>query len=168
MVQHPLNESFYLDLVTWKEFKRSLTMNNYPKPSKEQYETVLKLAKQFDIVTKEELAMFLAQVYWESAGLQHTEEIACATSKCPTSYRTGREKEGKYYYGRGYIQLTWLENYANCSLDLYGDMRLVDTPELVSEDTEACWGSAFWYWAKYVHDIPEVSASHWLKQPLMQ
>ena len=45
-------------------------MNNYPETSKEQYSTVLRLAKQFDIVTKEELAMFLAQVYWESAGLQ--------------------------------------------------------------------------------------------------
>ena len=31
---------------------------------------VLKLAEQFDIKTKEELAMFLAQVIWESAGLQ--------------------------------------------------------------------------------------------------
>lgn len=59
-------------LISWKEFKRSLTLNNYPKPNKQQYSTVLKLAKQFDITTKQELAMFLAQVYWESAGLQVT------------------------------------------------------------------------------------------------
>ncbi|KAH9401112.1 hypothetical protein TYRP_002702 [Tyrophagus putrescentiae] len=124
-------------LVTWKEFKRSLTMNNFPAPS-------------------QELAMFLAQVFWESAGLQHTKEIACAVSKCPKSYRSGGEAPNKYYYGRGYIQLTWLENYANCSLDMYGDMRLVDDPDLVSDTTEGAWGSAFWYWWKYVHDIPEI------------
>ena len=88
--------------------------------------------------------------------LQHTKEIACATNNCPTNYRTGRELKDKYYFGRGYIQLTWLDNYANCSLDLYGDMRLVDNPELVSDTVEGAWGSAFWYWKKYVHNIPEV------------
>ena len=88
--------------------------------------------------------------------MQHTKEIACATSKCPKNYRTGQEKEGKYYYGRGYIQLTWLENYANCSLDLYGDMRLVENPDLVSDQIEVAMGSAFWYWWKYVKEIPEI------------
>lgn len=143
--------------MTWKEFKRSLTMNNFPAPSREQYNTVIDLAGRFEIDSKEELAMFLAQVFWESAGLQHTKEIACAVSKCPKSYRSGGEAPNKYYYGRGYIQLTWLENYANCSLDMYGDMRLVEDPDLVSDTTEGAWGSAFWYWWKYVHDIPEVS-----------
>ena len=98
------NNNSKANLITWKEFKKTLTMNNYPAPSREQYQTVMKLAPQFDISTKEELAMFLAQVYWESAGLQHTKEIACVASKCPTSYRTGREKAGNYYYGRGLIQ----------------------------------------------------------------
>lgn len=45
-------------------------MNMYPEPSEEQYKTVLALSKHFDITTKEEMAMFLAQVYWESMGLQ--------------------------------------------------------------------------------------------------
>lgn len=52
--------------------------------------------------------------------------------------------------------MTWLENYANCSLDLYGDLRLVEKPDLVSDTEEGAWSSAFWYWNKYVHDIPEV------------
>lgn len=34
-------------------------------------------------------------------------------------------------------------------------MRLVENPDLVTE-THAAWGSAFWYWWKYVHGIPEV------------
>lgn len=38
-------------------------------------------------------------------------------------------------------------------------MRLVDNPNLVSDTEEGAWGSAFWYWDKYVHDIPEVMIS---------
>lgn len=57
-------------MITWKEFKDSLTANQYPEPTVEKYETVLRLAKDFDITSKLELAMFLAQVYWESVGLQ--------------------------------------------------------------------------------------------------
>ena len=61
---------YSIDLISWNEFKRSLTLNMYPEPNREQYQTVLTLAKHFEITTKEELAMFLAQVYWESMGLQ--------------------------------------------------------------------------------------------------
>ncbi|KAH9417298.1 hypothetical protein DERP_007295 [Dermatophagoides pteronyssinus] len=148
------------ELITWKEFKDSLILNQYPEPSMEKYETVIRLAKDFNIDDKNELAMFLAQVYWESVGLQHTKEIACVKTKCTNNYRTGREQQDKYYYGRGYIQLTWLDNYANCSLDLYGDMRLVDNPDLVSDTEEGAWGSAFWYWDKYCHNIPEIKQGY--------
>lgn len=50
-------------------------MNMYPEPSREKYETVMRLAKVFEITTKQELAMFLAQVYWESMGLQVSEHF---------------------------------------------------------------------------------------------
>jgi hypothetical protein len=36
----------------------------------------------------------------------------------------------KIYYGRGFCQLTWYENYENMSRLLYGDMRLLKEPEL--------------------------------------
>lgn len=57
-------------LITFDEFVKTLTFNQYPEPTQEQYETVTDLAKDFDINDKQELAMFLAQVYWESMGLQ--------------------------------------------------------------------------------------------------
>ena len=97
--------------------------------------------------------------------MKHTKEIACAASKCPNSYRTGQEKPGKYYYGRGYIQLTWLYNYQNCSMDMYGDLRLVDNPDLVSDTEEGAWGSAFWYWYKHVHNNSEVHFTSNEKNP---
>lgn len=36
----------------------------------------------------------------------------------------------KYYYGRGFVQLTWYENYEQMSRILYGDLRLLVEPEL--------------------------------------
>ena len=41
--------------------------------------------------------------------------------------------KGKYYYGRGAKQLSYPSNYANTSLLLYGDLRLVKYPDLVEE-----------------------------------
>lgn len=59
-----------IELLSWNEFQDTLRLNQYPIPTKEKFETVLRLAKDFEINTRQELAMFLAQVYWESVGLQ--------------------------------------------------------------------------------------------------
>lgn len=171
-------------MITFSEFKKAVTDNVYPTPTKEQYDTIVGMAESAgNITSKQELAMFLAQVLWESAGLQVSvqpvsnlgfalrqfispslsaqiqakKEIKCASNSCPSSYRTGREQPGKYYFGRGYIQLTWLYNYEQCSKELYGDNRLVDEPNLVSDTEEGAWGSAFWYWAKHCHKAPGVA-----------
>lgn len=39
----------------------------------------------------------------------------------------------KIYYGRGYVQLTWYENYELMSRLLYNDKRLLVEPELVMD-----------------------------------
>ena len=58
-------------MITFSEFHRAVTDNVYPAPTREQYNTIINMAKSAgNITTKEELAMFLAQVLWESAGLQ--------------------------------------------------------------------------------------------------
>lgn len=86
-----------------------------------------------------EQAMFLANVVWETGGLQYVEEIACKNETC--AY-------GKYY-GRGYIQLTWDYNYREASLHLFGDGRLLVHPELVAE-VEYGWRTALFYWREHV------------------
>ena len=59
------------DLITFSEFRKAVTDNVYPTPSREQYDTIMSMARTAgNITTKQELAMFLAQVLWESAGLQ--------------------------------------------------------------------------------------------------
>ncbi len=56
-----------------------------------------------------------------------------------------------FLFGRGYIQLTWKENYAAASKDLFGDDRLVTNPDQVANDDTIAWKTAFWYWKTKVH-----------------
>lgn len=62
----------------------------------------------------------------------------------------GDEKSGDgfKYRGRGLIQLTGRSNYTACSKAMYGDLRLVDNPDLVATDPDAAIKSACWFWSK--------------------
>lgn len=55
--------------------------------------------------------------------------------------------EGWKYRGRGIIQLTGKLNYRNCSMELFGDERLVDDPDLLLQPDYALY-SACWFWNK--------------------
>ncbi len=91
--------------------------------------------------------MALAQLLQESAGLTAKSEIQCAQSGCPGQYETpGCDADGKDYYGRGYIQLTWCANYKAASQDLLGDTSLVTNPDSVATDENLSWNTAFWFW----------------------
>jgi len=93
--------------------------------------------------------MFLSQVMWESDGLRAKAEYACKDTGCPGVYEGG--SNGKNYFGRGYIQLTHIYNYKECSADLFGDDRLVQNPDKVATDEDLAWGTAAWFWKKKVH-----------------
>jgi len=54
--------------------------------------------------------------------------------------------DGWKYRGRGIIQITGAENYRQCSLHLYGDLILLDQPELLEEDKTVAVSSACWFW----------------------
>ena len=75
-------------------------------PTNEQYHNLVSKAGPIGhISNKRELAMFLANVLHESAGLTATEEWGpppAGTYSFPQLDRPGRR-----YHGRGYIQLTW-------------------------------------------------------------
>ncbi|PJF16507.1 Lysozyme-like domain-containing protein [Paramicrosporidium saccamoebae] len=108
-----------------------------PAPSKDIYDAYVKNVSK-DMSLKEQ-ALFLANVIWETAGLQHFEEVACKTGSC--AY-------GKYY-GRGCLQLTWDYNYKEASTDIYKDDRLVTDPSLAAKP-EGAWRTALWFWNKRV------------------
>lgn len=102
--------------------------------------------------------MALAQFLHESAGLQVKVEIQCKDTGCPTDYLTpGCDKPGKRYYGRGYIQLTWCDNYKAASKDLFNDERLDEDPDSVASNETLSWNTAFWFWKVNVHSAPGVA-----------
>lgn len=142
-------------LFTLKEFEDAVVKGrDCPKPSEDKY---LALASQCetsgDMHNKKHVAMFLAQIIWESDCLQAKEEYACLPPKgCPNAYPVTKDIgiAGKDYHGRGYIQLTWDYNYKACSQDLYKNNTLIDNPEIVSTSENVAWATALWYWKSRV------------------
>ena len=144
--------------ISFDEFKNAVTNAGYPSPSSEQYNNLTSLAKsKGGISSKRELAMFLSQILWESDGLRAKKEYRCATNNCAGEYvHTPLDVPGKYYFGRGYIQLTWSYNYAAASQALYGDKNvLLNNPEMVEQD-DVAWATALWYWKANVRTRPGV------------
>lgn len=96
------------------------------------------------------IAMFLAQLAHESGELRYVREIWG-----PTKYQLKYEgnkalgniepDDGKKFLGRGPIQVTGRANTAACSRALYGDLRLLDTPELLEQRPDGS-RAAGWYW----------------------
>ena len=151
-------QTIYEVLITWEEFQKAFLLNNYPTPTFIQYENFIANAEPLGgITTKRELAMFLAQIMWESIGLRYIQEVDCVNTGCPGHYQTENDFPGARYYGRGYIQLSWAYNYKNASLGLFGDLRLYTNPELVAQSDEIAWAVSFWYWKEHVHSKPGIA-----------
>jgi len=107
---------------------------------------------EFGIDTPARQAAFLAQVAHESGSLRYVRELASGEA-----YDTGRlagrlgntpeaDGDGQRYKGRGLIQITGRHNYRECSRALFGDDRLLDSPEVLEQAVPAC-RSAAWFWA---------------------
>ena len=106
---------------------------------------------RYSINTPKRLAAFLAQVAHESGSLLYVKELASGKA-----YDTGKlaatlgntpeaDGDGQKYKGRGLIQITGTANYRACSFGLFGDDRLLRTPELLEQPENAAL-SAAWFW----------------------
>jgi len=139
--------------VSYDQFVAAVTATNgYPTPSQDQYNSFNNnYASAGGITTQRELAMFLSEILWESGGLIYKAEIACQNDGCPGSYRSPGDDPNLFYYGRGYIQLSWSYNYKAASEALYGDDRLVSNPDQVANNEDVAWQTAFWFWNANVH-----------------
>jgi predicted chitinase len=145
--------------VNFDKFAYAVTSCGYLKPEEVKYNAFKNnYASAGGITSKRELAMFLAQILHESGGLTKISEIRCQGNNCVDDYRSPGDHSNKFYFGRGYIQLTWSENYRAASQALYGDDRLYSNPDLVARDENVAWQTAFWYWKHKVRSDPGVLA----------
>ncbi len=111
---------------------------------------------KFAIITPLRMAAFIAQIGHESGQLRYVRELG--NDKYLAKYDTGRlaerlgntpesDGDGQKYRGRGLIQVTGAYNYEACSEALFGDARLLNTPELLEQPVYAAL-SAGWFWQK--------------------
>jgi putative chitinase len=114
---------------------------------------------RYNITTPERIRCFISQVAHESDRFRAT-----------TEYASGKAYEGRKdlgnvvpgdgvkFKGRGLIQVTGRSNYKACSLSLFKDERLLQTPEILAEPKYAV-ESACWYWRSRklneVCDLPD-------------
>lgn len=98
------------------------------------------------IDTKRRVAAFLAQLAHESGELRYVVEIASGSAYEGRADLGNTEPgDGVKFKGRGPIQITGRDNYRLCSRDLYGDERLLETPELLERPFDGCM-AAGWFW----------------------
>lgn len=111
---------------------------------------------KFAIITRLRMAAFIAQIGHESGQLRYVRELG--NDKYLAKYDTGRlaqrlgntpeaDGDGQKFRGRGCIQVTGRANYEACSEALFGDSRLLNTPELLEQPVYAAM-SAGWFWQK--------------------
>ncbi|KAI5150454.1 hypothetical protein ENBRE01_1506 [Enteropsectra breve] len=139
--------------ITRPQLEAVMKANNFsPKP--EFMDAMISVTNQ-KFKDKEMAAMFLAQCAHESGGFQYIEEIACAKpGGCPGQYGTGAP--GKDYHGRGFIQLSWSDNYKKASQALGMGTKLYDDPDQVAKDPKLGALVSVWFWTANVQDQPGV------------
>lgn len=153
-VQSAISKSGPCNLVALQQWEDAFTLNGFERPpaSGKVMEDLLDLcATEGGMTSKRELAMFVAQIMMETQFF-YTHEMKCAQdpAACVTDYGGVLDITGEQYYGRGYIQLTWAENYAQFSQAYYGDLRAYYDPEIVAVNVPL--QSALWYWKTRVHN----------------
>ncbi|QXG49235.1 glycoside hydrolase family 19 protein [Pseudomonas viridiflava] len=107
---------------------------------------------KYQIITRDRIAAFIAQVGHESGQLRYVRELG--GSEYLSKYDTGKlaerlgntpeaDGDGQFYRGRGLIQVTGRANYAECGEAL--GLDLIKHPELLEQPEHAAM-SAAWYW----------------------
>ena len=147
-------------LVTEQDFKDALETTRHCQAN--DYSLFAQSLGHANIKSRQEAAVYLAHVIHETGNLESMVEIDHEKNKNDYNCKAdGQEWErkwakynrpGKYYYGRGCLQLSWTCNYYLASKDIFGDEnRLLDDPDQIVSNRELCWRTAAWFWKTNVH-----------------
>lgn len=101
---------------------------------------------KYKIEGLEPQAAFIAQLAHESGSFNYTREIASGKAyEGRKDLGNNQPGDGVKFKGRGLIQVTGKINYLAVSKYLFGDNRLLATPELLEQPKWAV-ESACWFW----------------------
>jgi predicted chitinase len=115
--------------VFFDEVRRSLFNMKMNQGQVEGCNAILDFYQEKHPCTLPQLAYILATAYHETAHtMQPIEEYGRGRGK---KYGQGDPETGQRYYGRGYVQLTWKDNYAKQSKKLGLGDKLVTNPDAV-------------------------------------
>ena len=122
---------------------------------------------KYQINTRLRVSAFIAQVGHESGQFVWLKELG--SHAYLDKYDTGSlakrlgntpedDDDGQKYRGRGLIQITGHDNYLACSKGMFGDARLLNTPELLETPKYAAL-SAAWFWdSRKLNEFADASA----------
>lgn len=65
-------------------------------------------------------------------------------------------EDGWNYRGRGMIQTTGLDNYRDASMGMYGDLRLLDDPDILLTPEGAAESAAYYWYKKRLNGIENI------------
>ncbi|KAJ8684214.1 hypothetical protein QAD02_020006 [Eretmocerus hayati] len=136
--------------ITQAEFNAAVTSSGFRAPPQQIYNSLTQSTSDF---SREELAMFIAQLLHESVGFRYTEELGCSNNRCRKRYSDKVGLPEKSYHGRGYIQLTFGENYKKASKGLGKGDLLLRQPELVASDKNIAMQVSVYYWRTRVRRL---------------
>jgi len=154
----PVNPGTGTGSITFAMFSNALRATGCGTPSTSTYNTFIEQSRRNGLTVRE-AAMALAQMRQETGCLQWIRELACLNDGCPTHYRSAGDPWGVYYFGRGYIQLSWSYNYKAFSQFQFGNTdTLFWSPDRVAAEQALAWGSAFWFLKQNAFSLPAVRA----------
>jgi putative chitinase len=129
-----------------------------PSISEKALMTFVKLINTYqgEVNTDLRMAAFLAQVLHESGQFRYVHELASGDAyEGRADLGNIYKGDGRHFKGRGLIQITGRDNYGRVSKALFGDDRLLATPDLLATPTNAV-RSAYWFWAdKKLNDLAD-------------
>lgn len=124
-------------MISFHEFCNAVRTNGYHTYGR--YQGFMEACEMASIQDRDEAAMFLASLIYESDGLKYTRECD------PNTLNESKRLYGRYI-SRGFFPLKSIENYKGASVDLGEDYD--ENPEKIEKEEHA-WKVSCWFWQMF-------------------